>query len=243
MNQKQDFPEPPIKQAIAFFDGQNLYRHAKKAFGHHHPNYDPQKLHAAICKEKGWEPSAVRFYTGIPTSKHSPQWRRYWGNRLFAMECKGIHVTKRILQYHQEEVVPLGGTTFTSPEGEKFTFPDGANATFPDDSDANPPDSIKEVKEIPREKGIDVRLALDMVRLARQEKYDVAVLFSQDQDLAEAVKDVKEIAREQERWIKLVCAFPDGPNASIRRGIRGCKPFEMDEDFYGECLDPRDYRR
>lgn len=33
--------EPSTKYALAFVDGQNLYRHAKDAFGHHHPNYDP----------------------------------------------------------------------------------------------------------------------------------------------------------------------------------------------------------
>lgn len=46
-------------------------------------------------------------------------------------------------------------------------------------------------KERGCEKGIDVRLALDMVRLARQGQYDVAILFSQDQDLAEAIKEIK----------------------------------------------------
>ena len=33
-----------------------------------------------------------------------------------------------------------------------------------------------------QEKGIDVRMALDTVRLAREGAYDVAVLFTQDQD-------------------------------------------------------------
>ena len=30
--------------AVAFFDGQNLFQHAKAAFGHFHPNYDPRGL-------------------------------------------------------------------------------------------------------------------------------------------------------------------------------------------------------
>lgn len=211
MNRKQAGQEPEQKRAVAFFDGQNLYRHAKTAFGHHHPNYDPQKLHAAICQKKGWQPSAARFYTGVPKPEYSPQWRRYWERRFLTMSRTGVHVTKRVLQYHQEEKPLPGGTT--------------------------------ETRNIPREKGIDVRLALDVVRLARENQYDVAILFSQDQDLAEAIEDVKEIARGRKRWIKLVCAFPDGPNASSRKGIRGCDWFRMDEDFYNACLDPRDYRR
>ena len=52
--------------AMAFIDGQNLYQHAKDAFGHHHPNYDPVKLHAMVCAAKGWTPNLVRFYTGVP---------------------------------------------------------------------------------------------------------------------------------------------------------------------------------
>jgi uncharacterized LabA/DUF88 family protein len=37
------------------------------------------------------------------------------------------------------------------------------------------------------EKGMDVRLAVDVVRMAREKLYDVALIFSQDQDLSEAV--------------------------------------------------------
>jgi uncharacterized LabA/DUF88 family protein len=35
------------------------------------------------------------------------------------------------------------------------------------------------------EKGIDVRIAIDVIRLAHRNAYDVALLFSQDQDLSE----------------------------------------------------------
>ena len=34
---------------------------------------------------------------------------------------------------------------------------------------------------------MDVRLAVDVVRMAREKLYDVALIFSQDQDLSEAV--------------------------------------------------------
>src|SRR6266571_6946198 len=58
------------------------------------------------------------------------------------------------------------------------------------------------------EKGIDVRIAIDVIRLAGRNQYDVAVIFSQDQDLSEAADEVRLIAREQGRWIKLASAFP-----------------------------------
>ena len=52
---KWDMPqEPKLKRAVSFIDGQNLFRHAKDAFGHHHPNYDPVRLTEAVCIAKGW---------------------------------------------------------------------------------------------------------------------------------------------------------------------------------------------
>lgn len=59
---------------MAFFDGQNLYQHAKDAFGHYHPNYDPLKLHKAVCKTHGWEPNLVRYYTGVPEASRDKRW-------------------------------------------------------------------------------------------------------------------------------------------------------------------------
>jgi uncharacterized LabA/DUF88 family protein len=44
-----------------------------------------------------------------------------------------------------------------------------------------------------------IALALDVVKLARKRNFDVAVIFSQDQDLAEVVSEIKEIAKEQGR--------------------------------------------
>ena len=69
------------------------------------------------------------------------------------------------------------------------------------------------------EKGIDVRIAIDVIRLAGRNQYDVAVIFSQDQDLSEAADEVRLIAQEQQRWIKLASAFPFSPTTRNTRGI------------------------
>jgi len=47
------------------------------------------------------------------------------------------------------------------------------------------------------EKGIDVRIAIDIIRMAHHEQYDVALIFSQDQDLSEVAEEIRAIAREQ----------------------------------------------
>jgi uncharacterized LabA/DUF88 family protein len=57
------------------------------------------------------------------------------------------------------------------------------------------------------EKGIDVRIALDVISGARKRFYDVAIVFSQDQDLAEVAAEIRTSANEQARWIKIASHF------------------------------------
>lgn len=202
--------EPAKKRAAAFFDGQNLYRHAKEAFGHHHPNYDIAKLHAAVCAANGWEPFGIRFYTGTPSAAVTPMWHGFWSNRLLAMRRSGVYVYSRPIRYRVLDI----------------SLPDG---------------SVYEI-DVPQEKGVDVHLALDVLRLALGNQFDVGIIFSQDQDLSELVGEIQEITRSTGRWLKMVSAFPAGPNASTKRGIEKMDWFPMDQAFYDKCLDPHDYR-
>src|SRR3989338_4615113 len=95
---------------------------------------------------------------------------------------------------------------------------------------------------IGQEKGVDIRMALDMVRLAHQKTYDIALILSQDQDLTEAVEEVKAIAKEQNRWIKVASAFPVSPTYENKRGIDKTDWVQVDRALYDSCLDPTDYR-
>ncbi|MBD3348298.1 MAG: NYN domain-containing protein [Candidatus Eisenbacteria bacterium] len=64
----------------------------------------------------------------------------------------------------------------------------------------------KDAHGILREKGVDVLLAVDLVRLAAEDAYDVAVVLSGDGDLVPAIKTVQEVyARRVE------VALPDVP--------------------------------
>ncbi len=92
------------------------------------------------------------------------------------------------------------------------------------------------------EKGVDVRLALDVIRLAHASAYDVAVIFSQDQDLSEVATEVRHISREQSRWIKMASAFPRSPASRNRRGIDKTDWIPFERTLYDTCLDRRDYR-
>ncbi|HEX9745203.1 MAG TPA: NYN domain-containing protein [bacterium] len=89
-----------------------------------------------------------------------------------------------------------------------------------------------------REKGIDLRLEIDVVRMAITNQYDVALIFSQDQDFTEAVETVKEIARLQNRWIWVASAFPYNPMIKRSAGIMGTEMIRIDKTLYDACIDP-----
>jgi uncharacterized LabA/DUF88 family protein len=103
-------------------------------------------------------------------------------------------------------------------------------------------DGSTTVTLVGQEKGVDVRIALDIVRFALEGLYDVALIFSQDQDLSEAVQDVRKISIHQDRWIKCACAFPTSPTTPKARGINSTEWFRIDRPTYDACIDPNDYR-
>lgn len=92
------------------------------------------------------------------------------------------------------------------------------------------------------EKGIDVRIALDVLTGAINDRYDVGIIFSQDQDLSEVASEIRTISKQQDRWIKVACAFPVSPTASNRRGINNTDWVQIDRAMYQRCIDPKDYR-
>ena len=203
--------EPPIKRAVAFVDGQNLFHAARRAFGYTYPNYDVSALAEQVCTRQGWKLAQVRFYTGIPDAGDNPRWHAFWTHKLAAMGRRGVVVFSRPLRYRNRRVI--------LPDGSQHSFLTG------------------------EEKGIDVRIALDAIALAHRLEYDVALVFSQDQDLSEVADEIRAIAREQRRWIKIASAFPDGPASRNRRGINRTDWVRIDRALYVQCLDPRDYRR
>lgn len=91
------------------------------------------------------------------------------------------------------------------------------------------------------EKGIDVRIALDIVGAAIANEYDVAVVFSQDQDLSEVAEEIRSIARVTKRWIRIASAYPCSPASQNRRGINKTDWIKIDREDYDECLDGTDY--
>ena len=94
-----------------------------------------------------------------------------------------------------------------------------------------------------QEKGVDVSLAIDLVRLTYEQAYDVAVIVSQDWDFGPAVKLAKEIAKAQGRTLSIDSCFPfEYGRYGSNRGIPGTEWVHIDQTTFDSWLDPRDYR-
>ena len=89
-------PDLPARApAELFFVMPSDFRHAKDAFGYHHPNFDPVKLADAVCAQQGWLNSGVRFYTGTPSRTQDARWHGYWNRAAgpAATSSRGINRT------------------------------------------------------------------------------------------------------------------------------------------------------
>jgi len=93
-----------------------------------------------------------------------------------------------------------------------------------------------------QEKGVDIRIALDIIRYTLNGFLDVALVFSQDNDLSEVADEVRKIAQSQNRWLKIASSFPASPTSRNTRGINKTDWIKIDRQLYDSCLDPNDYR-
>ena len=58
------------------------------------------------------------------------------------------------------------------------------------------------------EKGIDVRIALDMIRLTYWNEFDVGILFSQDQDLPRPSRKFEKSPKTNAGPLNFFCTSP-----------------------------------
>lgn len=203
---------PATVRTYAFIDGMNLFNAAKRCFQYRQPNCDYARLvNAVVNMEGGRQLERAAIYVGIPKAEHDASKNTWWNRKLAATGRSGVQVVRRYLK-KRELTIDLGGIVHF-----KHT--------------------------VPRliEKGIDLKLGLDLVHYARNGAFDLAIIFSQDGDLVEAVEEVHRLAGEQNRWIQVECAYPFDPlsechpiNRTVQRRITRA--------IYDACLDPTDYR-
>ena len=93
-----------------------------------------------------------------------------------------------------------------------------------------------------QEKGVDVSIALDLVQATYEQRFDVAIIVSQDSDFGPAVRLAKRIASGQGRTLEFESAFPFELGRVSKRGVPGTKWVHIDQGTYDACHDPTDYR-
>ena len=89
------------------------------------------------------------------------------------------------------------------------------------------------------EKGVDVKIACDMLRSAMR-GISAQIVFSRDNDLAVAIKEVQSMCDENNQRIDFLTAFPDSHGKL--KAIEGVKCLRMDDQMYYSILDHTDYR-
>ena len=84
-------------QTIVLFDGQNLFRFAKDAWGpggsYGWPSYDVEKLaQHLVALTHGRTLQEIRFYTGVYRENQNWEKHWFWTNKLNHLEAQGIYV-------------------------------------------------------------------------------------------------------------------------------------------------------
>jgi hypothetical protein len=190
----------------------NLFNCAKRCFGYRHPNCDHLKIVNAIVNiEAGRQLERATLYQGVPKAEHDAASNAWWNRKLAMVGRSGVKVERRNMKLRELKITLDGIVHFEHT--------------------------------VPRliEKGIDLKLGLDLVRYTNNQSYDVAIVFSQDGDLVEAVEEVHRIAKEQNRWVQVECAYPFAPVGEWRP-INRTVQRQITRVIYDACIDPTDYR-
>ncbi|MGB9804980.1 NYN domain-containing protein [Desulfofundulus sp.] len=77
-------------------------------------------------------------------------------------------------------------------------------------------------------KGVDIKLAVDMLSKAIKNHYDVAILVSGDADFVEVVQEVKDLGKHVE-----LAAFPQQPCYHLKKYAD--RFILLDEQFMENC--------
>lgn len=86
---------------------------------------------------------------------------------------------------------------------------------------------------VAREKGIDMRVALDAINVVYTKSADIILLFSQDQDFVELAEEVRLLNAMHESRIKIATAFPENQKF---RGIDKTDWIRFSRQDYLNCL-------
>ncbi len=169
------------KRAIIFVDANNWYHNLKKFFTSTPSDIDINKIANLICSNFGYKLIEVRWYASVPSIRDGEAMYYRHMSFLSYLEKKGVKVITRKLQElsnkeiqekKKELIDSLGLCKICKPLIEENFL------------------SLADIKR--KEKGIDVWVAIDMIKLSVIEnKCDVCILISGDADFVPALNLIK----------------------------------------------------
>lgn len=169
------------KRVAVFIDWQNAYRSARRAFG----------LESMPNEHGNFCPFRLARILAFGNSRGAE------GELCKVQVHRGLPSSSRDSIGHGASRRQAAAWTATSPVVQAHLRP----LQYPHDFPASPP----------REKGIDVQLALGVVECVITEKCDVAILFSNDTDLLPAIEAVARLRDDQAIETAAWSAGPSSP--------------------------------
>ena len=167
-------------RAVLFIDGNNWF-HGLRKNGIDAYDLDYRKFARQLLK--GRSLAEIRFYIGRVTGDRDRVERQR--NRIASLESQGVQVTWGRIQ---KNVIPPG----KNPALGKL------RTILAEDGSRIPTDIRGQLEELGNmpvsdyvEKKVDVAIAVDLVRMAYEDQYDVAYLLSADADFVTAVKEAQ----------------------------------------------------
>jgi uncharacterized LabA/DUF88 family protein len=199
---------------VVFLDYQNVYRGARATF---HDPYDPHMAGQIDPVKLGLHLASAGL-----TPRELHQVRVYRGRPDATRDPKGYAAcTRQSAIWEQDVRAQVTLRTLAYPRG----WPDGCQPG-----------------ERPREKGIDVALAIDFVAMAVRGEYDVGVLMSTDTDLKPALEAVATLTANIGPRAEVAAWSGDGMH-NRRLAIKARKLWchWLDEKTYQSVADLTDY--
>ncbi len=188
-----------MKKAIVFVDANNWYHNIKKWFTPSDINIS--KVADLISREKNLEILEIRWYASVPDIEDNKLKYMRHMDFLASLRKRGINViTRKLQKLSNKELLKKRKELLESWDLCHICKPI-VKESFLDIADNNQ-----------KEKGIDVWIAIDMVKEAINNKIDCAILISGDADFVPAFNLIKDLGKEV-----LSCFIPRGYSNELRQ--------------------------
>ena len=189
-----------MKKAIIFFDANNWYHNVKKIFNP--GDIDLKKVGSLISKQFNLDVIETRWYASVPSIADGELMYKRHRAFLVRLEKEGITIiTRKLQRLSNKEIISEKQKTIDNLDLCDVCKP-LVESVFLD---------LVDIKK--KEKGIDIWIAIDMIRLSIiDNKCDMCILISGDTDFVPALEIIKKQGKEV-----LTSMVPWGYSSELRQ--------------------------